>query len=111
MKKTFLLAIFMLSTTNGHAGLFSSKEGVIFQTKGEAIIMKNGSFTSGIERRNIPIPDVLDVRTNGNFSGLTHDAESGWTRCRVPLKGEIGLTGITERSLVFECKPIQYFKN
>jgi hypothetical protein len=27
----------------------------------------------------------------------------------VPLKNELGITGITERSLVFDCIPLKYF--
>jgi hypothetical protein len=109
--KKITLFIFCLSMFNSHAGLFSSKQGVIFQTKGEALILKNSTFTTGIERRNIPLPEVIDVRTQAGFSGLIHDSESGWTKCRVPLKNELGITGITERSLVFDCKPLQYFNN
>lgn len=110
MKKTLLHISLFISISNAQAGFFSSKEGVVFQTKGEAVIMKNSSFTIGIERRNIPLPEVIDIRANAGFSGLTHDSESGWTKCRVPLKGELGLTGVTERSLVFDCKPLEYFK-
>ncbi|NBQ48519.1 MAG: hypothetical protein EBU33_08720 [Sphingobacteriia bacterium] len=111
MKNILLLILLCQSIINVHAGIFSSKQGMVFQTKGEAVIMKNSTFTTGIERRNIPVPDFIDIRINGGYSGLTHDSESGWTKCRVPLKGELGITGITERSMVFDCKPIQYFGN
>jgi hypothetical protein len=110
MKTTLFLIALFFNTVNAQAGFFSSKEGVVFQTKGEAVIMRNSSFTMGVERRNIPIPEVIDIRVNAGLTGLTHDSESGWTKCRVPLKGELGLTGITERSLVFDCKPLEYFK-
>lgn len=107
--KNLLYFICLLVPFGSDASLFSRKEGVVFQTKGEAVIMRSGTFTMGIERKNIPIPQLLDVRLQNDFSGLRHDNESGWTKCRVPLKGELGLTGVTERSLVFDCKPIQYF--
>lgn len=108
--KLHVLFTFILISSSSIAGIFSSKEGSVFQTKGEAVIMKNSTFTVGIERRNIPIPEILDLRNSADFQGLTHDSESGWTKCRVPLKGELGITGVTERSLVFDCKPLQYFK-
>lgn len=110
MKNLFLLIALFLCISKAQAGFFSSKEGVVFQTKGEAVIMKNSTFTIGIERRNIPLPEVIDVRANAGLAGLTHDSESGWTKCRVPLKSELGITGVTERSLVFDCKPLEYFK-
>jgi hypothetical protein len=100
----------MLLSSNTNAGLFNKKEGAIFETKGEAVILRSGTFTIGIERRNIPIPQIIDVRIQSEFLSLRHDSESGWTKCRVPMKSEIGITGVTERSLVFDCKPIQYFK-
>jgi len=103
------LVLSFLFFSNVNAGLFSSKEGSVFQTKGEAVILKNSTFTTGIERRNIPIPEFIDIRTNNDFRSLRHDSESGWTQCRVPLKNELGITGVTERSLVFDCKPLQYF--
>jgi hypothetical protein len=43
------------------------------------------------------------------FIGLTHDSESGWTQCRIPLKNELSITGPTERSLVFDCYPLSYY--
>lgn len=107
--KILILSFLLFISSASNAGLFSSKQGSVFQTKGEAVIMKSSTFTGGIERRNIPVPEILDLRSTSEYRGLTHDSESGWTRCRVPLKGELGLTGITERSLVFECKPLQYF--
>lgn len=84
-----------------------SAEPVVFQTKGEALIYRNSTFTVGIERRNIPIPTVIDVRATSGFESMRADRDSGWTKCRIPLKGEIGFTGITSRSLVFDCKPLQ----
>jgi hypothetical protein len=110
MKTYLVFFTFMLILCNANAGIFSSKkEGVVFQTKGEALIMKISTFTTGIERRNIPIPEIIDIRKNSDFSSVTHDSESGWTKCRVPLKGGLGITGLTERSLVFDCKPLKYF--
>jgi hypothetical protein len=107
--KTPLYLLCLMLPFGSDASFFSRKEGVIFETKGEAVIIRSGTFTMGIERKNIPIPQLLDVRLQNEFSSLRHDNESGWTKCRVPLKGELGLTGVTERSLVFDCKPIQYF--
>ena len=107
--KIATLATYAL-TMQSQAGFFSSKEGATFETKGEAVITKNSTFQFGIERRNIPIPLFIDIRQGSNFNGLTLDRESGWTQCRVPLKNELGITGITERSLVFDCKPLSYFK-
>lgn len=107
--KIFITTLLILYSSLSNAGIFSSKQGSVFQTKGEALIMKNSTFTTGIERRNIPIPEILDLRATSDFRGLVHDSESGWTKCRVPLKGELGITGTTERSLVFDCKPLQYF--
>jgi len=90
-----------------HAG---TREGATFETRGEAVIARNSAFLSSIERRDIPIPLFLDIRQDLNFSGMVHDRDSGWTKCRVPLKSELGITGIAERSFVFDCKPISYFK-
>jgi hypothetical protein len=109
--KNILSTLLLLGyLTSAQSGIFSSKEGIVFQTKGEAIILTNSTFTYGIERRDIPIPSVIDLRVHTDFNGLIHDSESGWTKCRVPLKGELGWTGLTERSLVFDCKPLQYYK-
>ena len=109
--KVKIIALLLLITLSfpSIAGIFSSKQGAVFQTKGEALILTNSTFTTGIERRNIPIPEIIDIRTNPDFQNVTHDSESGWTHCRIQLKGQIGITGITERSLVFDCKPLQYF--
>ena len=83
----------------------ASATGLIYETKGEALIYRSAPFTSSIERRNIPIPSVIDVQTNPSFSDIRSDRSSGWTKCRVPLKSELGITGVTERSLVFDCRP------
>lgn len=107
--RTILFILWLMVPIASDASLFGKKEGFIFETKGEAVIMRSGTFTIGIERKNIPIPQVIDIRQQNEFSSLRHDSESGWTKCRVPLKGELGITGMTERSLVFDCKPIQYF--
>lgn len=108
--KFFFIILSMSFSASTSAGLFDRKEGIVFETKGEAVILKNSTFTTGIERRNIPIPQVVDIRAQPEFLGLRHDSESGWTKCRVPMKSELGLTGITERSLVFDCKPIHYIR-
>jgi hypothetical protein len=104
----FLFFVIFLASHAAFAGIFDSKQGMVFQTKGEAVVLKNSTFTTGIERK-ISIPQIVDVREQAEFANLRHDSDSGWTRCRVPLKGEWGITGKTERSLVFECRPLQYF--
>ena len=104
---TMLILVLFLSA---NAGSFSSKEGSVFQTKGSAKILKETTFTHGVERRDIPIPTVLDIRVGNDFNGLTHDRESGWTKCRVPQRSQLGITGIVTRTLVFDCKPLQYFR-
>jgi hypothetical protein len=88
-----------------HAAFFSQKEGKTFETRGAAYIYFNGTFTTGIEQKNIPIPSYIDVTRDPRWSGLSQDAESGWTKCRVPLKRQ----NLTDRELVFECKPLTYF--
>jgi|GEM_PF-3448742 hypothetical protein len=110
MKKLFSTLVLLGYFASAQSGIFSSKEGVVFQTKGTALILTNSTFTTEIERRYIPIPSVVDLRVHTDFQGLIHDSESGWTKCRVPLKGELGWTGLVERSLVFDCKPLQYYK-
>jgi len=106
----FVILVFAPLALQSQAGIFSSKEGAVFETKGEAVITRNSTFKFSIERRDIPIPLVVDIRQDSNYNGLIHDRESGWTKCRVPLKSELGITGIAERSLVFDCKPLTYFK-
>lgn len=110
MRVAIILLAAYFSIFNASAGFFSRKEGSTFETKGEAVITRNSAFKFGIERRNIPIPLFIDVRQGLDFKELTHDNESGWTQCRIPLKQEIGLTGPVTRSLVFDCKPLTYFK-
>ena len=104
---TLLLLIFASCTI---AGIFSSKQGRTFQTKGVALIYRSGTLSDGIEKRNIEIPSLVDVEKSADFRGLAHDSESGWTKCRVPLKSEFSITGTVERSLVFDCKPLTYYK-
>lgn len=84
----------------------AAKSSYLYETKGEALIRKNSTFLTSIERRNIPIPRLIDVRQSLEFASLISDRDSGWTKCRVPLKSEIGLTGVTERELVFDCRPM-----
>lgn len=110
IKNFLLVSLLILYAPYSGAGFFSSKVGQTFQTKGVAIIYRNGTFTVGIEKRNISIPTYIDVEENSSLNGLTHDDESGWTQCRVPLKSEFAITGMVERSLVFSCKPLTYYK-
>ena len=104
--------IFVLSLTSQvYAGWLSpDKEGRTFQTKGTAVVMASGTFTVGIEQRGVQIPTYIDTTSDSMWNGLRHDSESGWTKCRLPLKSSLGVTGVTERSLVFDCKPLTYFR-
>lgn len=103
-----ILLFSSISTAN--AGWFSSKQGKVFETRGLAVIQSSSTFTAGTEQRDIQIPQYIDVTKSERWSGLHHDSESGWTLCRVPLKGKISWQGVKDRSLVFECKPLSYFK-
>ena len=108
----FILIIFMFFISGisiSEAGLFSKKEGKTFQTRGAAVILSNGALTTGVEKKDISIPSFIDITSSSQWNGLRHDSESGWTRCRVPLKGELSWQGIKDRDLVFECKPLTYF--
>lgn len=95
---------------DANAGFFSEKKGRTFQTRDTALIYRSGSLTVGIERRNIPIPAFFDIESTPSFIGLTHDGDSGWTKCRVPLDDAKSITGAVERSLVFDCKPLTFYK-
>ena len=112
MSRTGIIVFLFLGAFAPYAtsGLFSSKQGVAFQTKGVASVTYSSTFTYGTEQSDISIPKFIDIRENTDFNSLTHDTESGWTRCRVPLKSKLGLSGIIKRTLVFECKPLQYGK-
>jgi len=109
--KTLLVgAVFFALMGNACAGWFSAKEGKTFETRGMAVVMLSGSFSTGVEKRDIPIPKYIDVTSSNVFNGMTHDSESGWTKCRIPQKGGIGWDGVKEKQLVFDCKPLTYFK-
>jgi hypothetical protein len=108
MKKYILLFLISASSIS-NAGLFSSKEGKTFQTRGTAVILSNGAITIGVEKKDIPIPSYIDVSGSAQWNGLRHDSESGWTKCRLPLKGELSWQGVKDRDLVFDCKPLTYF--
>lgn len=95
---------------NVYAGWFSAKEGKTFETRGMAVLMSSGSFSTGVEKRDIPIPKYIDITASSLFNGMTHDSESGWTKCRIPQKGGLGWDGVKEKQLVFDCKPLTYFK-
>ena len=104
MIKKLLLLLFLIPNL-----VSTQEEGKTFQTKGSAEIMEDGQFTHRTTEKNIAIPKFIDVTSSTKWNGLYHDNESGWTRCRVPLKGSFGWTGPIERSLMFKCKPITYF--
>lgn len=80
-----LIIVLTAPTSYLHAGIFSSRAGKTFETKGKAVIYRDGKFTAGIEKSDIPIPTFIDVSQNVQFAYLTHDAETKWTKCRVPL--------------------------
>ncbi len=110
--KNILTAISLIIFSNlGNAGIFSSKQGKTFETRGMAVVMATGTFTAKIEERDIQIPKYIDVTESRMLNEITHDKESGWTKCRVPLKREMGWDGLRNRELVFDCKPLTYFKN
>lgn len=108
MKKLFSVLTLTLLSTGATAGLFSSKQGKTFETRGAATLMVSGIFTYTAEKKDTPIPRHIDV-TSDSMQGLTHDNESGWTKCRVPLKGEMTWKGVKKKELVFECMPLSYF--
>ena len=108
-KFTLLLISVLIIPPLSIAGIFSSKQGKTFKTRGTAVIYKSGTLTAGIEKRGIQIPPVFNVESHSMFIGLTHDSESGWTQCRIPLKTELSLIGPVERSLVFDCYPLTYY--
>jgi hypothetical protein len=110
MKSSFYMFIALSSFIfNVNAGWFSSKEGKTFETRGSAVVYTSGSFTVGVEQKNISIPSYIDVKSSTQWNGITHDSESGWTKCRVPLKGKMSWQGVKDRSLVFDCRPLTYF--
>lgn len=87
----------------------ASRQGMTFETKGVAEILRKSTFTFGTEARNIPIPQFINAQDDPAYFALRHDRDSGWTMCRVPLKSERSITGTVERTLVFECKPLAYY--
>lgn len=111
MKNLVLTILLIAFTQHSNAGLFSSKQGKTFETRGMAVVMATGTFTTKIEERDIQIPKYIDMTESRMLSDITHDKESGWTKCRVPLKREMGWDGSRNREFVFDCKPLTYFKN
>lgn len=105
----FMSCVILLAPISCFGGLFSSKEGRTFETRGGAVIYTSGAITAGVEQGDIQVPQYIDVTTSSQWSGLTHDRESGWTRCRLPLRGKMSWQGVKDRSLVFECRPLSYF--
>jgi hypothetical protein len=111
MKRIVLIISLATLNCSSYAGIFSSKQGKTFETRGTAVVMASGTFTTKIEERDIQIPRYIDVTESRMLSGITHDKESGWTKCRVPLKKELGWDGPRNRELIFDCKPLTYFRN
>lgn len=90
---------------------FAAREGRTFETRGMAVIFTSSTFTVGIEKRDIPIPQYLDVDIDPGWRGLSHDSSSAsWTKCRLPLKSEMTWQGTKERSLVFDCRPLSFYR-
>lgn len=96
-----LLGIALLSTN-------VTAESRYFETEGVADIMKETTFTSGAEARNVPIPAMIDISLMSEYSGIytQQKTKSGWAQCIVPLKGSFGITGAVNRYLTFKCKPL-----
>jgi hypothetical protein len=81
--------------------------GEVFQTRGSAVILRPGAVTIGVEKKDIPIPSAIEVGSTPGFSDVEPDSRKGWTRCRVPMKGDISWQGPIKRELVFECQKIR----
>jgi hypothetical protein len=111
-----LASLLFLACGSASATLFPNRKGKTFQTRGTAVIMKDSrvsgsrSGTLGVEEIGILIPAFIDVETSARWDGLAHDAEKGWTKCRVPIKDDASITGGPKRALVFDCRPQTYYK-
>jgi len=100
----FALAITLASTVFAYRDL-KAGDVRVYVTRGTAVIYASGTLASQIEKSDIPIPGTIST-ADPNWSDLYSDVNSGWTKCRLPLKTEWGLTGPWQRSLVFECMRI-----
>jgi hypothetical protein len=104
----FLFNVILLSNLCSAQGT-TFKQAATFQTKGEATMVRNDGNTLSIEKKHIPIPEFIDLTASSEFAGLSHDSESGWTKCRYRLKDEIVFPRVSGKVLVFDCKPLTYF--
>lgn len=108
MKNIIFLLLFLVVSKATFAG---DREGRTFETRGTAVVFTDSTFTVGIEKRDIPVPLYFDVESNPVGRGMTHDSSSGsWTKCRVPLKSEMTWQGVKERHLVFDCRPLTFYR-
>lgn len=104
------LLLFLAFKNLATAGIFTDKQGKTFETKGTATIIREGAFTIGVEKKDIPVPTYINIEIDKRFSDISHDSDSGkWTKCRLPLKGDKSFLGAIERILVFDCKPTSFF--
>lgn len=78
------------------------------ETEGIGNIIYDTTFTHGTEEKGVPIPKIIDLSTNLEFQGLIirSNKAGSWTRCNLPLKGKLGLTGSVNRQLAFKCRPL-----
>lgn len=78
------------------------------ETEGVGNIIYDSTFTYGTEEKGVQIPKFIDLSVMQEFSGVTirSSKPGAWTRCNLPLKGKIGLTGVTNRQLAFKCRPL-----
>lgn len=81
--------------------------GDIYQTRGIAVIMASGALTIKIEKKDIPIPSAIELGSTPGFADLQPDSTKGWTKCRVPLKGEMSWQGPIRREMVFDCQRLR----
>lgn len=86
----------------------ASAQNRFLETEGVGNIIYDTTFTYGTEEKVVQIPKIIDLATNPEFSQVViRNKKIGtWTRCNLPLKSKIGLTGSVNRQLAFKCKPM-----
>lgn len=96
-----LLAVVLLLATA------SATAGELFETRGTAVIRLSGAVTTKIEKRDIPVPGLINTEVGSGWSDLEPDSRSGWTKCRLPMKGEVSWQGKLSREMVFDCRKVR----
>lgn len=101
------ILLFIFIPVISYAGIFSKqKEVKSFQTKGVASLMSaEGIFTYSVKEKDIAIPTYINLHSDARWQGLTYDpydTKSGWTICRLPMKGG--------KKLVFNCRPTSFYE-